>query len=223
MPEPKFPGARIEAFKPVDVTKFGKKEVEDGKSHEIKASHTKVVLDKANEGKFPDCGTDFAGHETIYIGGDVENVESGVRERYDVSHVELPDGTMKVKKVESVFTYPDGRKEIETLEREYDEQGRVIKEVDRLDGKVVEEIIRKYDGKLVSEYSDKRFDDDGAAVWGQQNIIDGENIKTTYIELGRKQEVFYSERRSSTHDARPYSLLCMKRSTMGNNSCGRSL
>ncbi len=217
MPEPKFPGARIEAFKPVDVSKYGKKEIEKSKSHEIKASHIKIALDKANEERFPNAGS-YGEQRTVYIGGDVENVETGVKEHYDVSHVELPNGSIKERMVKSVFTYPDGRSETEVLEREFDAQGRVVKETDTVDGKVMEERTFKYDGNLVSEFTDKRFNDKGEAIWGNQKTIEEKNIKNTYIELGREPSVHYEERRSSTHDARPWSPLSMKRSTLENSS-----
>ena len=77
----------------------------------------------------------------------------------------------------------------ETLRRGYDERGRLVSERDEIDGAVVRELTRLFDGDLLAaEIEEER---NATRRWDYRYADDGEQTGVTYRENGQLVEVSY--------------------------------
>ena len=148
-----------------DISEYGEPKLHTMASdahNPIEASHIVINVEAKNLNKF-DVPAYFKPGDVFErpVSGTVKNNETGASEQYKYSYVERPDGHVEPSRLES--KYNNG--ETEVLDREFDKDGRVTKETDILNGKLVREFVNKYDenGKFV-EQSVRNYDQNGKLI-----------------------------------------------------------
>lgn len=131
-----------EVVEPVDIVELGKIEMSRGENGPISADHTFIKVNRENWQQFGSEGLRATNGE-VELNGKVRNKETGIEEDYAYEYSKLPDGRVIPSKLESKFS--DGKSE--TVERVFDEKGRVAKDIDMVNGELAVEVLYVYDEK----------------------------------------------------------------------------